>query len=161
MNFENITIGQIIRVLTVIGALVVGIQQVIKYFKKAVELASKDIIEETSTKLLESWNAETANLSEELKALADKLDTLVENDTIQQEALMNIAADRIQQAYNYYNKPEHCEGIDPHSFEVLESLYEAYTKLHGNGLVKKQMEYIKSLHIYTYKEMEAQKVDCK
>lgn len=150
LDLSNITLGQVSGALLFIAAFIGVVIALVKYFKKAVELSSSDLIQRTfnevKTEIKDTWNEDLTDITDELRELAVSFERLADNDNIQQATLLALAADRIQQAYNYYYNTAD-KTIDPRAYDVLDHLYQSYKELGGNGLVKKQMAYIKSLEL--------------
>lgn len=145
MDIETVTLSEISQALIFITAFIGSFILIAKYFKKAVEKSSEEVLKQSAEKIKALMKEELNEIADQLNDLSKRFDSLTERDNIGKEALMCLAADRLNQAYNYYLVESN--QIDSETFAVLDHLYTSYKNLGGNGLVKKQMEYIQSLRI--------------
>lgn len=139
--FENLTIVELITVILSLSAFLTAVSNIKVWSKKAINKA----IVEIADPMIEAKEVHiTSQLQKTLDKLNSNMDQLIKNDTVQQDALMSITADTIHQAYLKYTETE--AVIDSHTFDVLSHLYSSYKGLHGNGLVKQQMEVLTKLY---------------
>ncbi len=138
---ENPTFNIILYIAGGVITLSSAIGIITKLFKKSVIGVSKNLIRETNDNYTQIVNLTTKDIKE-------TLDTFIaasnEHDALIEAALMNLARDRINQAYSFYmNEGE----IGEHSLFTLEELYKNYTQLGGNSHTHTQMEQLRKLRI--------------
>ena len=150
MNMTNLTIEQLVTYIGVITALIGGIATLVKYIKKAVHSLVSDVITDISNKL-DSTNEDMEAISNSLQevnisinSLSDKVGELENTISLTSKGTLSVISDRINQAYTTYRKKGY---IDGHTYEIMAHMYDSYKALGGNGLIKKQMEYIENLEI--------------
>lgn len=146
MNWYDVLISVCTGIVTVSGAVAV-----------LWKLLSKNIKEQSAELINRSVDEITKQFKKDLTDIKEKLDEQIrksdEAGKRVDKAIMAIARDRINSAYQYYMK----EGaIDSHAMSTLEAVYDSYTAAGGNSFVTAQMEELRELYRNTIHHMQNQ-----
>lgn len=136
MSWYDVLISVCTGVVTVSGAVAV-----------LWKLLSKNIKEQSTELISVSVDEITKQFKKDLTDIKEKLDKQIQKSEEAgkhvDKAIMAIARDRINSAYEYYMKEQY---IDSHAMSTLEAVYDSYTASGGNSFVTTQMEELRELH---------------
>jgi DNA polymerase III gamma/tau subunit len=138
--------NSILDVFLYIGGAIITLSAAIailnKFFKKHVTTVAQEISNQTTQTLLI-----------DIKDISTKLEEF--KSSYQQEqskyskALMNLAQDRLNQAYDEFMR---IGKINSHSMYVIEQLYDSYKSLGGNGHAESQIQNLRELNVKTLQD---------
>ena len=87
-------------------------------------------------------NKSLVEITEKLKSMQEKLEYMQDKDKILIDATMNMARDRIHEAYRYHTSHN---IIDAHSLFCIEELYKSYVELGWNSFVEEEVKALRKL----------------
>jgi hypothetical protein len=119
-----------------------------KIFKSSVNKVSKEMLDSNTSKIKDM-------LDRKIEDVTIRLDKFIETskdvDEKQHKALMSLARDRINQAYEYHMGRKF---ISAHSLFTLEQLYASYTNYGGNNYTSTQISRLRELPLEAPHERE-------
>lgn len=143
MDISKLTLAEIAQALAFIVALAASVTAIAKYFKTVIKTASDGAFQEHTDEIKKMLREEMESITVQLDEIQKDVNDVKKNQKIHRNALMSLAADRLNTAYNIYHKNP--TSLDVETYRVLDKLYSSYSALGGNGVISKQMEYIRGL----------------
>ena len=124
-------IGLIIEIITIVCVTIPKTRQVIKTWLKKVTGYDK-IRKEISESRTETNEAIT-KMQDQVTEINNKLSNHIELDNLKLEGLMNSLKDSLLSSFHFYEDRGY---ITLEELDVLKDVYESYTALGGNGLIR-------------------------
>ena len=131
----------VIYVCGLIASLSTAVTIIIKYIKKHLASATREVLKEEMHNYTDSFTQKLEDLNAQLQEyITEQKDT---NKTVK-HALLASTRERINEAHVYCMSKGF---IGAHTLFVMEELYNSYKELGGNSFIDRQMKDIKELEV--------------